>query len=174
MNFLKKLFGSRSDSPSAQPISAEYEQELYDDWVYVREQVASGLKAKGVEMTDEVARQIVRRSLDIVVERRNLPPGLLAGIVNRRFGKNEGSHKPASASPPFRAVFTGANLDGLWVRDEADTKNHIAIATWCTMKGASSEIVQRATVGDYRVLPSTKHGGWFCMFGPPSLDPEDI
>jgi hypothetical protein len=94
-------------------------------------------------------------------------------IWKKLFGKTKDADKPASDSPPFRGVFTGSTLDGLWIRDEADTKNPITIATWCMMKGASDEIVTRATTGDYRVIRSTKHGGWFCMFGPPELDPDE-
>lgn len=79
---------------------------------------------------------------------------------------------PEASSTPFRAVFVGPHLNGLWVTNEADTKTPITIATWCAMKGASSEIVARASAGSYRVIRSTKHDGWFCMFGPPELDPD--
>jgi cystathionine beta-lyase/cystathionine gamma-synthase len=98
-------------------------------------------------------------------------------IWNKLFGKPKVQDKPASGGsnmPPFRGVFTGQTLDGLWVRDEADAKNAITIATWCTMKGASDTVVEMAMAGKYRIIPnrSTGDGGWFCMFGPPELDPQ--
>ena len=98
---------------------------------------------------------------------------LKSPVAASKSASAEGLEALASDAPPFRAVFVGSTLDGLWVRDEADTKNPITIATWCRMKGASSDIVARAIAGSFRVIRSTKHGGWFCMFGPPELDPDE-
>lgn len=95
MSFLKRLLAPKKNSPVVQPISAEYERELYNDWLHVGEGILAGAQAKGVKITNDVARQVLQSSLDIVAERRNLPPGRLVDIVNRRCGKADGSDKTA-------------------------------------------------------------------------------
>ncbi len=97
-------------------------------------------------------------------------------FLQRLFAKPRSREQPVeiSGGPLFRGIYTGQTLDGLWVRQEADARNAVTVATWCTMKGASEEIVTRALAADYRVVPNRSggDGGWFCMFGPEWLDPQ--
>ena len=77
----------------------------------------------------------------------------------------------------MKPVFNGDNdFIGLWVQSEADAGNHITIGTWSMMTGASSEVVEDALAGKYRVVPNRydSKGGFFCMFGDEHAPGENV
>jgi hypothetical protein len=89
------------------------------------------------------------------------------GFFGKLFGKSDGASPPDSGMvPPFRAHRAGTTLQGLWVKEEADTKSRSTLASWLRLKGASEEMISNAHSGKYRVVADrgNGNGGWLCLF----------